>query len=113
MRRVKTVEEIDLLRNLGRNVRGLRTLRGWRQADLAEYAHTSQNIISDIEAGRTCSIHLLRVVAGALDLTPDVLLWPTKLLYEHIRSLNRILSPASPLYESKGRRDVDLEDSSE
>lgn len=55
---------------LGRKIRALRALRGWRQTDLAQAAGMQRAYIGAVERGeRNLSLHNLERIADALDVT--------------------------------------------
>jgi transcriptional regulator with XRE-family HTH domain len=60
---------------LGRRIRELRKVKGWRQIDLAAHAKLSQNHICDIERGQAeVGLKTLEALADALGTTMDRLL---------------------------------------
>jgi len=60
---------------LGRRVRELRKVKGWRQIDLAAHAKLSQNHICDIERGQAeVGLKTLENLADALGTTMDMIL---------------------------------------
>lgn len=66
---------MDLLRLVGRNVRRMRSARGWSQEQLAEKSELSQQFISRIEAGiQNPTLKSLGRLADALDVAAASLL---------------------------------------
>jgi transcriptional regulator with XRE-family HTH domain len=60
----------DICVELGKQIRQLRTERGWRQIDLAVETGLHENYISDLEHGRKeACLQTLQVLAKAFDLT--------------------------------------------
>ena len=61
---------------LGKQIKKYRVLRGLRQSDLAELVFSTTNTISRIEIGGIgCSLENLLRIAGALEVSPDALLF--------------------------------------
>ena len=59
----------------GMRMRQMRKAKGWRQIDLAAHAGIGKNHISELERGtREICLRNLVALAGALEVTPDVLL---------------------------------------
>ena len=59
---------------VGRLVRALRRRRGWRQADLADRAGTSQSVISELERGRLAGVTVgaVRRIGGVLGASTEL-----------------------------------------
>jgi transcriptional regulator with XRE-family HTH domain len=60
----------DICILLGLRIRELRTVKGWRQIDLAEEAGINENYVSDIEIGKKeICLRTMQALAEAFDLT--------------------------------------------
>jgi len=60
----------DICILLGLRIRELRTVKGWRQIDLAEEAGINENYVSDIEIGKKeICLRTMQAIADAFDLT--------------------------------------------
>jgi XRE family aerobic/anaerobic benzoate catabolism transcriptional regulator len=65
----------DICVALGERIRQLRTVRGWRQIDLAEETGIHENYVSDLELGRKeVCLRTLETLARAFDMSAAELL---------------------------------------
>jgi transcriptional regulator with XRE-family HTH domain len=65
----------DICISLGKRIRELRKVRGWRQIDLAEQAGINENYVSDLEHGRKeICLRTMQTVAQAFGLKTAELL---------------------------------------
>ena len=78
MRRLRDVYHwftMTLMARLGRNVRRVRTARGWTQAEFARRVGISRIYVAQIEAAaKECSLAMLERLAKALRVKPGALL---------------------------------------
>ncbi|MES2262861.1 MAG: helix-turn-helix transcriptional regulator [Pseudomonadota bacterium] len=64
-----------LTRRFGLAIRQLREGRGWSQERLAEAADLNRSFIGEVERGHAMpSLQTIDKLAGALDITPSILL---------------------------------------
>jgi XRE family aerobic/anaerobic benzoate catabolism transcriptional regulator len=65
----------DICVALGERIRQLRTVRGWRQIDLAEETGIHENYVSDLELGRKeVCLRTLETLAKAFEMSTAELL---------------------------------------
>jgi transcriptional regulator with XRE-family HTH domain len=66
---------MDIVKRVGRNIKRVRTGRGWTQQVLAERVGTSRFYVAHLESGsKQCSLEMLARVAKALRVKPGALL---------------------------------------
>lgn len=66
---------MTIVRRVGRNIKRVRTRRGWTQQVLAVRAGTTRFYVAQMEAGsKQCSLEMLERVAKALRVRPGALL---------------------------------------
>jgi transcriptional regulator with XRE-family HTH domain len=63
----------DLLRNLGRRIRGLRVERGWSQEKFSEICDVHRTWMGQIERGKNISVNTLANIADGLGVTLSTL----------------------------------------
>lgn len=69
------VLDVDLRNRLGKNVKRLRTDKGWSQEDYADRAGIHRTYVSDIERGaRNPTITVVEKLAKPLGIRPGILL---------------------------------------
>jgi transcriptional regulator with XRE-family HTH domain len=75
---------------LGQAIRSLRTIKGISQKDLAERAEITPSFLSLVEGNhRAASLTVLRRIAEALEVAPEVLIWEAVELPEGLSEEDR------------------------